>query len=93
MKLTILDNNKVIFESESVIDIVSNLMYYLYAKQVNRVKGITIKHKYNYTDKQTIRILDKRECLNKREYIFEGIPTKWGSLDTYEMLKEINNQM
>lgn len=89
MKMTILDNDKIIFESENIKDITNNLMYLLYAKAVNQVKGLTFKCNYNYTDIQKVRVIDKREPLNKREYVFEGIPTSWGALDTYKMLQDL----
>lgn len=89
MKMTILDNDKIIYESENIKDITNNLMYLLYAKAVNQVKGLTFKCNYNYTDIQKVRVIDKREPLNKREYVFEGIPTSWGALDTYKMLQDL----
>ena len=89
MKVIIKDNDKIIFESENIKDILNNFMYLMYAKVINQVKVLTFKCNYNYTDIQTIRVIDRRESLNKREYIFEGIPTSWGALDTYTMLKDI----
>ena len=89
MKITIKDNDKTIFESENIKDILNHFMYLMYAKTVNQVKGLTFKCNYNYTDIQKVRVIDRRENLNKREYIFEGIPTSWGSLDTYKMLEDI----
>ena len=89
MKMTILDNDKTIYTTTNTKEITSNLMYLLYARTINQVKGLTFKCNYNYTDIQKLRVIDKREALNKREYIFEGIPTSWGVLDTYKMFQDL----
>lgn len=89
MKMTILDNDKVIYTTTNTKEITSNLMYVLYAKAVNKVKWLTVKCNYNYTDIQKVRVIDKSDALNKRECVFEGIPTNWGALDTYKMLQDL----
>lgn len=92
MKMTILDNKKVVYTTESDKEVISNMIYLFYAKTINGVKGIYFRHTYNYSDKQKIRVIDKREALNTREYVFEGIPTSWGALDTYEMFKKLEEK-
>ena len=85
MKLEIFDNKTLIFETTDVKTIINNLMYYTFTKAVNNNKQIKIKYKYNYSDIQTITIVEKSE-LNKREIVISGIPTKMGTLDAYKIL-------
>lgn len=84
MKLEIFDNKTLIFETTDTKTIIYNLMYYTFTKAVNN-KQIKIKYKYNYSDIQTITIVEKSE-LNKREIVISGIPTKTGTLDAYKIL-------
>ena len=68
-------------------EVVRNLLYYLWNKQINKNKNIRIKYYYNYSDTQTIEIVDTTIGTT---YIrrFEGIPTKMGTLDTDRLLQE-----
>lgn len=75
---------------------IMQLLGFLYTKTI--LKGISnsIRYSYNYSDKQTIKVINKYEnydgSITKTEYIFYNIPTNLGYLDTYKLLEVLNNE-
>jgi len=86
MYMEIRDNKKIFFTSEEKQDVINNLLFYCY-EIATKNKSYSLRYNYNYSDLQTIKIIDKTSTLNKREIIFYNIPTKWGFLDTDTILK------
>lgn len=75
---------------------IMHLLGFLYTKTI--LKGNdTIKYQYNYSDKQTIKIINKYtnfdNTITKTEYIFYNIPTNMGFLDVYKLEKEVLNNV
>lgn len=64
---------------------ITNLLGFLYNKTILKTRKLTIKYNYNYSDKQTIKVIYKDECydgtISKTEYVFYNIPTIMGCLD------------
>lgn len=86
MYMEIKDNKKVIFKSDKKEDVINNLMFYTF-ELARKNKTYRLKYNYNYSDLQTITIIEKYDELNKREIVFYNIPTKLGFLDTDTILK------
>lgn len=71
------------------------LTAFLYRKTILKSRGLTIRYNYNYSDLQTITIIEKYENYDGSEtktyFVFENIPTNMAYLDIYkieENLKE-----
>lgn len=76
---------------------VLQLLGFLYSITILKDKSYTIRYSYNYSDKQTIKVINKYTnydgSITKTEYIFYNIPTSMGYLDTFELYyrEVINN--
>ena len=68
---------------------VLQLLGFLYSKTILQKRGLTIRYSYNYTDKQTISIIDTFEnfdgTITKTKYTFYNVPTNCGWLDIYKL--------
>ena len=75
-----------LFTNENETEVLKKLTYYLWAKQINNMKHLKFKYNYNYTDKQTLDIID-----NSLDTVYiiriTDIPTTMGILDTNKILK------
>lgn len=87
MKLEIYHNKQLVNTITNQQVIIDNLLSYLWSKAIYK-KG---KHhyKYNYNDKQTLTIYHD----NNYKYVIKNIPTSWGSLETYNILTELKNEI
>lgn len=72
---------------------IMQLMALLYAKTILKSSNYSIRYSYNYSDKQTIKVINNYEnydgSITKTEYIFYNIPTNMGWLDTYKIYNEV----
>lgn len=72
-----------------------HLMSDLYNKQFLKNNNTKITNKYNYSDVQEIKVIEKRynydEPITTFEYIYFNIPTKCGYIDTLKINEVLNN--
>lgn len=84
--------NKLVNVWENEVDNFLQLTAFLYRKTILK-SNIRIQYRYNYSDKQIIKVTDKYEnydgSISKTEYIFYNIPTDLGYLDIYKLEKEV----
>lgn len=75
---------------------IAQLMGFLYTKTILKSSNYSIRYSYNYSDKQTIKVINKYEnydgSITKTEYIFYNIPTNLGYLDIFKLNKVLNNE-
>lgn len=85
MKLLTLNSNNEIIDTDTKDTYIAKVLTeQLWNKLITKTNDIKrIDYKYNYTDKQTIKITFN----NGIKYIFEGIPTTHGCLDISDILK------
>lgn len=69
------------------------LTAFLYRKTILKDSRLRIKYGYNYSDSQTIEIIESYEnydkSITKTFYVFENVPTNLGYLDIYKLEKDI----
>lgn len=70
------------------------LTAFLYRKTILKSSNLKIKYSYNYSDTQSIEIVESYEnydgTITKTYFNFENIPTSMGYLDIYKMQKSLN---
>jgi len=72
------------------------LTSFLYQKTILKAYNIKIRYSYNYSDTQTIEIVQTYhncdDTITKTKYIFYNIPTNLGYLDIYNLESRLNNE-
>lgn len=76
-----------LFTCTDETNVTKKLLYYFWMKQINKVKYLRFKYYNNYTDKQTLDVIDNSLDTT---YItrFVDIPTKMGILDTEKIMEK-----
>lgn len=61
------------------------LLCFLFRKTIQKDRRLKIRYSYNYSDKQTISIIESFEnydgSITKTSFVFYNVPTKCGYLD------------
>ncbi len=86
----------IIFTTTEEKEIIKKLLYELWITKVEKAKFKRLQYKYNYSDIQTIKIIDnsmeKQQNVNiKYIHKFSEIKTKCGLLDTDKILNNTDN--
>ena len=72
---------------------VLQLTAFLWRKYIMKSSNLKIKYNYNYSDMQTIEIIESYEnydkTITKTFYVFENVPTGLGYLDIYKIEKNL----
>ena len=67
------------------------LTAFLYRKTILKDSRLKIRYSYNYSDSQTIEIIESYEnydgSITKTYFVFENVPTSLGYLDIYKLAK------
>lgn len=77
-------NNTIVRHTNSTIA-QTELLQFFWMITINKSKNYRIKYNYNYSNLQTIEIIDKQTQYIHR---FENVPVNMGIINSNELLKE-----